>query len=83
MKMQSEELSVDTLVEFLTNKVEPGLKLVCQQREQKLGEQTNKQKVSLRSDWTINSARKQETAERWCLQCKMVFSTFTSFTQIL
>ena len=63
MKMQSEELSVDTLVEFLTNKVEPGLKLVCQQREQKLGEQTNKQKVSLRSDWPINSARKQETAE--------------------
>ena len=56
MKMQSEELSVDTLVEFLTNKVEPGLKLVCQQREQKLGEQTNKQKVSLRSDWPINSA---------------------------
>ena len=79
MKMQSEELSVDILVEFLTNKVEPGLKLVCQQREQKLGEQTNKQKVSLRSDWTINSARKQG----WYLQCKMVLSTFTSFSQML
>ena len=79
MKMQSEELSVDTLVEFLTNKVEPGLKLVCQQREQKLGEQTNKQKVSLRSDWPINSVRKQG----WCLQCKMVLSTFTSFSQML
>ena len=65
-----------------TNKVELELKLVCQQstvnsaRQKWLGKQTSKKLRLANQEWE----KRKEAAERWRLQCKMVFTISTSLS---